>query len=703
MPRKIKKYQIAGTNSKNELGTNYLPKQEEWRKKLIKNLETYRKKLESDLEPAEIKTLRETGVRPQGNPVLKILDIASDIGQFGNFIPHPVAQTIGKFSSGIGAVVDGMQAVDNFRQGNTTEGLINTGSALFSSVLRPFSFMRNSKYAQTRPMWNKVFGETTERVGFPNIMKLVKNGKTIQTPFQLAANRTLFGALGAETAYDTMYQDGGVNIDPMGYWNPDNYGQPVIIPSNSISMENVPYDVVGIDNLGNKKIMKPNRKYKFKGESVLEFPLMQQGGFNPQSFNDNAEYNYYKKMLFEKLRSKNPEQFSLMEQELSQNAQNPINQNSQTRQRITEKYNIALGEDELKESLGGKFDRFNELRNKYKYNYDYGMIEKSPETMRQFSVNDIAITSLPSSYQNGNVFYKPIFDENGLSLETNMPGFQSFKTMPKLENSMAIKQRGGFVQNDYWHNRDNSSDFSGLMDMIQQYNVQQQSPNDYGYPEDNITNTEPDNSPVYEDLIARITELENQIQQSNKSADDVEYDAMFDYIMGDSESGLPIDWEAASKAIGQQILPQQQDLVQYTNNQSNRVSNKSLEQQIADVESSGGNYRLLNPKSSATGKYQFLWKTWGPAINKVTGVNTREGFRNNPEAQENFFAWYKQNELLPAAQRLKKYNTLGLSDNDLAKLVHYKGEAGAKKWLTTGIDPTPKNNMPIQKYLNYSR
>ena len=70
----------------------------------------------------------------------------------------------------------------------------------------------------------------------------------------------------------------------MGYWNKDNHGKPVIIPSGDITMKNNPYtnqplpDILGIDNLGNKKIMKSGKDYKFPGTSVLEIPLMQGGG-----------------------------------------------------------------------------------------------------------------------------------------------------------------------------------------------------------------------------------------------------------------------------------------------------------------------------------------------------------------------------------------------------------------------------------------
>ena len=42
--------------------------------------------------------------------------------QLGNFIPHPVAQTVGKIGAYAGAAIDGDQAVNNFREGDYING-----------------------------------------------------------------------------------------------------------------------------------------------------------------------------------------------------------------------------------------------------------------------------------------------------------------------------------------------------------------------------------------------------------------------------------------------------------------------------------------------------------------------------------------------------------------------------------------------------
>lgn len=75
---------------------------------------------------------------------------------------------------------------------------------------------------------------------------------------------------------DLKKQDGGPIItDEMGQWKYP--GEITRIPSNDITMEGVPYDVLGVSDTGDKKLMKPGKKYKFKGSSVTEYPQAQDG------------------------------------------------------------------------------------------------------------------------------------------------------------------------------------------------------------------------------------------------------------------------------------------------------------------------------------------------------------------------------------------------------------------------------------------
>ena len=46
-----------------------------------------------------------------------------------------------------------------------------------------------------------------------------------------------------------------------------------VIPSGHITMKGVPFPVLGMDNLGNIKVMVPSNDYFFTGNQVFELPL----------------------------------------------------------------------------------------------------------------------------------------------------------------------------------------------------------------------------------------------------------------------------------------------------------------------------------------------------------------------------------------------------------------------------------------------
>lgn len=63
-----------------------------------------------------------------------------------------------------------------------------------------------------------------------------------------------------------------------------------IIPSGNITMSGVPHKVLGIDDLGNKKMMLPGVKnYQFPGNTVLEIPIKQTGGDTMRYYQTGGE------------------------------------------------------------------------------------------------------------------------------------------------------------------------------------------------------------------------------------------------------------------------------------------------------------------------------------------------------------------------------------------------------------------------------
>jgi hypothetical protein len=59
--------------------------------------------------------------------------------------------------------------------------------------------------------------------------------------------------------------------DPHGQWKHPN--QCTMIPSNNITMKNVGYPVLGIDDTGYKQVMHPEQNYTYPGSQVFEIPM----------------------------------------------------------------------------------------------------------------------------------------------------------------------------------------------------------------------------------------------------------------------------------------------------------------------------------------------------------------------------------------------------------------------------------------------
>lgn len=119
---------------------------------------------------------------------------------------------------------------------------------------------------------------------------------------------------------------------------------------------------------------------------------------------------------------------------------------------------------------------------------------------------------------------------------------------------------------------------------------------------------------------------------------------------------------------------------------------------------SGGDYRAQSKSSSAVGKYQFLWNTWKDSIKKVTGIQDKQDFRNNPAAQEKFYGFYLNTVIKPAADKLAPLGSkYGLTPTEVGRIVHFQGSEGARKALQNGtLNRATKINPSIMEYLGKS-
>lgn len=84
-------------------------------------------------------------------------------------------------------------------------------------------------------------------------------------------NNFYSGAAITGGAYQASKKQQGGIVDLMGQYKFP--GEITIIPSSNITMRGLEYDIFGIDNLGNVKLMKPDQSYNFPGNVVTEYPL----------------------------------------------------------------------------------------------------------------------------------------------------------------------------------------------------------------------------------------------------------------------------------------------------------------------------------------------------------------------------------------------------------------------------------------------
>ena len=75
----------------------------------------------------------------------------------------------------------------------------------------------------------------------------------------------------SEREWDYIMGELDCIVDNRGQW--DYPGKCTMINSSNITMEDVSYPLVGIDDTGHIKLMLPEKNYKFPGNRVFEIPM----------------------------------------------------------------------------------------------------------------------------------------------------------------------------------------------------------------------------------------------------------------------------------------------------------------------------------------------------------------------------------------------------------------------------------------------
>ena len=122
----------------------------------------------------------------------------------------------------------------------------------------------------------EMFDKISKKNNFYGMGKYIKDKDTfVELMNKFWAAPAVGVAVGAQEA--DQQKNGGITKDNQGYWNPDNWGKPVEIDSNDITMEGVYEPLLGVSDTGDTKLMKPGKNYKFKGKKVTEYPVAKLG------------------------------------------------------------------------------------------------------------------------------------------------------------------------------------------------------------------------------------------------------------------------------------------------------------------------------------------------------------------------------------------------------------------------------------------
>ena len=152
---------------------------------------------------------------------------------------------------------------------------------------------RRAYLMQRRGLLNTKLGSGQSHSGFPNNAIKQLQGQMLESGFfnyhidkfnqEVGTNMpSAFYSLGdgikrPNVGIIIKKKGGKVKKDDAGYWNPENWGEPVEIDSPNITMEGVYEPLIGVSDTGDVQYMEPGENYTFDGSSVTEYPVARKG------------------------------------------------------------------------------------------------------------------------------------------------------------------------------------------------------------------------------------------------------------------------------------------------------------------------------------------------------------------------------------------------------------------------------------------
>ena len=256
------------------------------------------------------------------------------------------------------------------------------------------------------------------------------------------------------------------------------------------------------------------------------------------------------------------------------------------------------------------------------------------------------IDSLLQSTQKGDALEKLEMEQHQWRMQNKMFGESSNKS--KSKPRFLEKQEGGFIDEDLYSNTfnpgyDNSSDsFNDLIEAEQTQMMQDQA-------------------------------FENDI----------------DWILQDS-----INREQSESAETHSIKSNQ-----YTPRTFGNVIDKIGRQE------SGNNYAAWNETSNTVGKYQFMESKWADEIKtfmdlppQLTPRQVMKAFQNSPKSQDAFMQHVVETKYKPVLPEMRELGKqYGFTDDDLIRMMHYRGIADTRKRLKTGDFQVSESEQKIYR------
>ena len=469
--------------------------------------------------------------------------------------------------------------------------------------------------------------------------------------------------------------------------SPDKNEPSLLIPSNNITMEDVEFPILGIDDLGNQKIMLPGKNYLFPGKQVTEIPMKQDGGYvepkgyKPSNVQQRNNWNNFLDYL-DKNKIGGSEDLDKRDKTLGLDYLKKYNK---------ENPNTAVDEGfiptaQYESYLIRKkqtFPGLSEEQSKYAFS------SLAPQFLnRPISPVDNWLGSYTSKQ------YYPNFEratkDGTIKYNADFEGFTSI--VGKKQDGGAISNVEAAIRGTKYMTKD------GKIDPIKQNNF---NPTPFlGIVNAGLTKmSEYLRNKEIEDYNRQMVFLQNQPQIRIPTTQE-QYGNPSVYQIGglvgpEDLSYLPSDEGSMVYSPGNQNAVSDVPRERFsfpTNNVSEAAGasdNSTLKKIISDKES-GGNYHALPKKkdgtlaSSAAGKYQFLWKAHSPWIKKLTGVSTKEEFLNNPEAQEKAFDYWDATTLTPWAEKIQAQSNTKDPLAIIKTKVHFAGPGGAIKYYLKG-------------------